>query len=153
MENPASRRAPFVVFVERADHGAGGGFDAAAAEGDTDEACNHAADAGDEGEGDVAEHDEEAGVIEGAFCTEDAVGDPAAEDAGEVNAAAIRPGDAALDRLAEAEAAIADAVVEVHGEDAVHPEKGKTLPQFDVKERRKLARLAEEGFGHCRSPV
>ena len=146
MENPASRRA-------RTDHGAGGGLDAAAAEGDADEACNHAADAGDEGKGNVAEHDQHAGIKQGAFRAEDAVGDPAAKDGREIDAATISRSNAAANRFAKAKPAFGHAVVEVHGEDAVHPVKGETLPQFDVEKRRELARLAEEGFGHCRSPV
>ena len=73
-ESGIAARAPFVVFVERADHGAGGGFDAATAESDTDQPGNHAADAGDEGKGNVAEHDQHAGIKQGAFRAEDAVG-------------------------------------------------------------------------------
>ena len=94
----------------------------------------------------MAAHDEDARVKQGAFCAPEAVGQPAAEDGGKVNAAAVSADDTARDRLAEAEAAFADAVIEVNGEDALHPVEGKALPQFDVKERGELARMAEEGL-------
>ena len=138
--------AQLFVFIKRADHRTGGCLDAAAAEGDADQTGNHAVHARDESKCDMAAHDEDARVKQGAFCAPEAVGQPAAEDGGKVNAAAVSADDTARDRLAEAEAAFADAVIEVNGEDALHPVEGKALPQFDVKERGELARMAEEGL-------
>ena len=141
-----AQRAQLFVFIKRADHRTGGCLDAAAAEGDADQTGNHAVHAGDEGKCDMAAHDEDARVKQGAFRAPEAVGQPAAEDGGEVNTAAVSADDTARDRLAEAEAAFADAVIEINGEDALHPVEGKALPQLNMKQRGELARMAEEGF-------
>ena len=141
-----AQRAQLFVFIKRADHRTGGCFDATAAEGDADQTGNHAVHTGNKGKRDMTAHDEDARVKQGAFRAPEAVGQPAAENGGEVNAAAVSADDTARDRFAEAEAALADAVVEVNGEDALHPVEGKALPQLDMKQRGELARMAEEGF-------
>ena len=68
-----AQRAQLFVFIKRADHRTGGCLDAAAAEGDADQTGNHAVHAGDESKSDMAAHDEDARVKQGAFRAPEAV--------------------------------------------------------------------------------
>ena len=73
-EASVAQWAHVLFLIKRADHCAGGRLDATAAEGDADQTGNHAVHTGNKGKGDMAAHDEDARVKQGAFRAPEAVG-------------------------------------------------------------------------------
>ncbi len=130
--------------VERADDRRRVRLQPAGADGDEHEAGREADESRQEGERDVARHDHDRAVEQHPLRAEQPVGQPRPEDRREVDRAAVRADDAGRDALVDAESALADGVVHVDEQDALHAVEAEPLPHLHAEDVRQRERLAEE---------
>jgi hypothetical protein len=138
--------ARILFGVEGADEGRRVGLDSSAADSDQDQPHPDAESPGQDREGDVAGHDEEGRVEQGAFGADEAIGHPSARDRAEVDQAAVGADNADGGVLGDPEAALLGGEVQVEQEDALHPVEAEPLPQLDAEQVGQDARLTEERF-------
>ena len=93
----------------------------------------------------MAAHHHHASVEDGALHAEHPVGDPAAEDGGEVDQPAVGADDAGRGGLRQLEAAVGQRVVEVVPQDREHPVEREPLPELDAEKIGQADRMAEHG--------
>ena len=81
----------------------------------------------------MADHYDNAGDKQGTFRTPNAVGQPCAENRGQVNAAAVRADNAAGQGFIHTQTALTRSVIQINQQDALHTVEGKTLPQLNME--------------------
>ncbi len=94
----------------------------------------------------MARHDDDRAVEQHALRAEQPVGDPGAEDRGEVDGAAVGADDAGCRGLVDPEAALGDRVVHVEEQDALHAVEAEALPHLDAEDVHERPRLPEEAL-------
>jgi hypothetical protein len=110
------------------------------------ELCSRPVSSGPRRERDVAGHHDDRAVEQRALRADDPVGQPGAEDRGEVDGPAVGPDDAGGDALVDAEAALLGRVVQVDQQDPLHAVEGEPLPHLDAEEVGEDTGLPEEGL-------
>ena len=143
-DREAGVAALVVLVVERADERGGVGLETTAAERDQHQADPDAGETGQQGQRDVAEHHDHGAVEQRALRTDHPVGEPGAEDRGQVDGAAVRPDDPGGGGLVDAEAAVGRRVVQVDQQDPLHAVEGEPLPHLDAEQVGEDAGLSEE---------
>ena len=139
-----AQRMPLWVLIERPHHGTGRGLHPATAQRDAHQTHYQPRNARQQRQRNVPQHHHDARIEQRALGPQHPIGQPAAQDGGQIDTAPIDADNAARQPLVDAQPSPCDLIVEVDEQDALHPVIGKTLPQLDVKERGQRPGMAEE---------
>ena len=120
------------------------GLQAAGAQGHEDQADGQAGDAGQHRQRNVAQHDQDRRVEQRLLGTQEAVGDPRADQGGHVDQAAVRADEGGGDAAVHAQSAVGDGVVHVEDQDALHAVEAEALPHLHAEQVGQAPGLAEE---------
>ena len=92
----------------------------------------------------MPQHDQDTAVEDGIAGAEDAIGQPAADDAGHIDERAIDRHDGESRCLIDPKTALGGFIIHIVNEDCPHPVIGETLPELCEEQCKQSFRMTEE---------